>query len=139
MHTIRRALLAAPLLAASLAIAQEDIDVKPAMGIAEAWLAGLDAGRYGQGWEEAAPMLKERMEKVKWEISMESVRAPLGIPIHRKLRQALYTRSLPNAPDGEYVVIQYDTRFENRPLSTEIVTPMKDRDGAWRVSGYIIR
>ena len=127
------------LLASGLAWADEEIDVKPAMVAAEAWLAGVDAGRLGASWEAAAPMFQEAMPKIKWETTIDGVRAPLGVPITRKLRQAHYTRTLPNAPEGEYVVIQYDTRFENRPLSTEIVTPMKDRDGTWKVSGYIIR
>ena len=113
--------------------------MKPAMGVAEAWLASVDAGNYGASWEAAAPLFREAMAKIKWETTIESVRAPLGTPINRKLRQAFYTRVLPNAPEGEYVVIQYDTRFENRPLSTEIVTPMKAADGTWKVSGYIIR
>ncbi len=124
--------------ACTITLADEEIDVKPAMAVAEAWLAGVDAGRYGASWEEAAPLFKEAMAKIAWETTIESVRAPLGTPI-RKLRQAAYTRVLPNAPEGEYVVIQYDTRFENRPSSTEIVTPMRGRDGVWKVSGYIIR
>lgn len=138
MHAIRNC-AAAIVCACTIAHADEEIDVKPAMGVAEAWLASVDAGRYGASWEEAAPLFKEAMAKLRWETTIESVRAPLGTPINRKLRQAFYTRILPNAPEGEYVVIQYDTRFENRPLSTEIVTPMRGRDGTWKVSGYIIR
>lgn len=138
MRSLRPMVLAL-LLACGPAAAQEEIDVKPAMGVAEAWLASVDAGNYGASWEAAAPLFREAIAKVKWETSMESAPAPLGTPINRKLRQAFYTRVLPNAPEGEYVVIQYDTRFENRPLSTEIVTPMKAGDGTWKVSGYIIR
>jgi hypothetical protein len=59
MLPIPRAALAALLLAAGLARAQEEIDVKPAMAVAEAWLAGVDAGRYGPSWEEAAPLFRE--------------------------------------------------------------------------------
>ncbi|HXF81037.1 MAG TPA: DUF4019 domain-containing protein, partial [Usitatibacter sp.] len=58
--------------------------------------------------------------------------------IARKVRSARYTRELPNAPAGEYVVIQYDTRFERVPHAVETVTPMKDPDGTWRVSGYFV-
>jgi hypothetical protein len=45
--------------------------------------------------------------------------------------------SLPGAPDGEYVVIQYETQFEHH-TPAETVTPMLDKDGAWKVSGYFI-
>jgi hypothetical protein len=37
------------------------------------------------------------------------------------------------------VVIQFDTVFDKRPLSTETVTPMREPDGSWKVSGYLIR
>ena len=47
--------------------------------------------------------------------------------------------SLPGAPDGKYVVIQYDTVFENKSSAVETIIPMADPDGAWRVSGYFIR
>ncbi len=43
------------------------------------------------------------------------------------------------APDGEYVVIQFETSFEHKRSAIETVTPMMDRDGKWRVSGYYIK
>lgn len=57
----------------------------------------------------------------------------------RKLKSATYTKTLPGAPDGEYVVIQYDSSFVNKKSAVETVTPMLDKDGKWRVSGYFIR
>jgi Protein of unknown function (DUF4019) len=59
--------------------------------------------------------------------------------ISRKLRSADYTRKTSEPSPGEYVIIEYDTSFANRPSSIERVTPMKDKDGVWRVSGYYIR
>jgi hypothetical protein len=46
---------------------------------------------------------------------------------------------MPGAPDGEYVIIMYASQFENRADATEIVTPVREKDGSWRVSGYDIR
>jgi hypothetical protein len=66
------------------------------------------------------------------------VRGPLGEMRGRKLRQMRYTNGLPKAPPGEYVVILFDTQFGERP-SLETVTPMRDKDGNWRVAGYHIR
>ena len=40
---------------------------------------------------------------------------------------------------GEYVVIQFETSFENKKAAVETVTPMMDKDGIWRVSGYYIK
>jgi hypothetical protein len=35
-------------------------------------------------------------------------------------------------------VIQYATRFE-RANVVETVTPMRDKDGSWKVSGYYVK
>jgi hypothetical protein len=57
----------------------------------------------------------------------------------RKVKSATFTRTLPGAPDGEYVVIQFESQFENKAAAIETVTPMHDKDGVWRVSGYFIK
>ena len=57
----------------------------------------------------------------------------------RKLRSATFTKTLPGALDGQYVVIQYATSFEHRAAAIETVTPMLDKDGKWHVSGYYIK
>ncbi|MDD5138124.1 MAG: DUF4019 domain-containing protein, partial [Candidatus Omnitrophica bacterium] len=46
--------------------------------------------------------------------------------------------TLPGAPDGEYVIVQFDTTFENKKSSVESVTMSLEADGRWRVSGYFI-
>ncbi|MEO5694012.1 MAG: DUF4019 domain-containing protein [Usitatibacter sp.] len=119
--------------------ADEELDVRHAMSAAEAWLFTVDSARYGASWEEGAPILQGAVDKARWEIMLEGVRGPLGVANSRKLRSATFARVLPNAPPGEYFVIQFDTQFEKRPLSTEIVTPARGTDGTWRVAGYIIR
>jgi hypothetical protein len=70
---------------------------------------------------------------------MGAYRKPLGQLITRTLKSKTYATSLPGAPDGEYVVIQYATTFENKKSAIETITPMLDEDGKWRVSGYYIK
>ena len=70
---------------------------------------------------------------------MEAVRKPLGQTVSRSLKSKQYQTVLPGAPDGEYVVIQFNTSFEHKRSAVETVTPMKDKDGKWRVSGYYIK
>ena len=67
------------------------------------------------------------------------MRAPLGKLVSRKLKSREYAEKMPGAPDGRYVVVQYDTVFENKASAVETVTPMADPDGVWRVAGYFIR
>ena len=139
MHTIRRIAVAAACLLCAAAVAQEEIDVRPATGAAEAWLAALDARRYGESWDAAAAIFQGAIDRDKWRATVDEVRAPLGPVLARKLRSATYARRLPNAPEGEYVVIEYDTRFQNRPLTVETITPMRMADGSWKVAGYFVR
>lgn len=117
----------------------EGLDLRPADQAARAWLATVDAGRYGDSWENAAELFRQTIPKLRWETTVQAVREPLGVVVGRKVRAMNYARVLPGAPEGEYVVIQFDTRFENRPLSVETVTPMREKDGSWKVSGYFIR
>jgi len=110
-----------------------------AQASSDAWLAIVDAGNYGNSWDEAAQLFKSAVTKDQWLSALGQVRTPLGKVLSRKLKSATYTKTLPNAPQGEYVVIQYDTSFENKPGAVETVTPMLEKDGKWRVSGYFIK
>ena len=105
----------------------------------DAWLAIVDSGKYADSWDEAAQLFKAAISKAKWEDALHTVRDPLGKVVSRKVKSANYTKTLPGVPDGEYVVIQYETSFEHKPSATETVTPMLDKDGKWRVSGYFIK
>ena len=106
---------------------------------AESWLALMDAGKYGESWNEAAALFKNALDQKTWEKASTGVRAPLGKVESRSFKSRMFTKSLPGAPDGEYVVIKFETAFEHKKSATETVTPMRDPDGTWRVSGYIIR
>jgi hypothetical protein len=106
---------------------------------AKSWLELTDSERYGESWDEAARLFQSNVRREKWQTAMESVRAPLGALQSRKLQTASYTTELPNAPNGEYVVLQYRTSFRNLNSALETVTAMKEVDGTWKVSGYYIR
>jgi hypothetical protein len=110
-----------------------------AAGASQGWLDLVDAGQYGASWEEAAAYFKGAVPKSQWERTMKALREPLGKVLSRKMKSVEYTRTLPGAPDGEYVVIRYETSFEAKRSAVELVIPMFDGDGRWRVSGYHIK
>jgi Protein of unknown function (DUF4019) len=128
----------AAVLAPRAATAAEGAQAEAAAA-AEGWLETIDAGDYAASWDAAAPLFQGAVDREKWTSTLESVRAPLGKLLSRTLKSAQYTKTLPGAPDGEYVVLQFDTSFENKKVAVETVTPMKAPDGSWRVSGYYIR
>jgi hypothetical protein len=112
---------------------------KMAVTAAKNWLALVDSGKYSKSWKQAAEYFRTAINPEQWEQSLTAVRKPLGAVISRKLKSAAYKTSLPGAPDGEYIVIQFNTSFRNKKAAVETVTPMYERDGVWRVSGYFIK
>ena len=110
-----------------------------AVKVAETWLKLVDLGQYKESWSDAATFFKERVKEEDWIKMVELARNPFGTVEDRKLMKATYATSLPGAPDGEYVVIQFQTSFSKKKSSIETITPMKDTDGRWHVSGYYIK
>ena len=106
---------------------------------AESWLQLVDEGQYDASWDRAARLFKGAVTKEQWRQACSGVREPLGKVKSRKVKSREYTEKVPGAPDGKYVVVQFDSVFENKAAAVETVTPMLDADGAWRVSGYFIK
>ena len=126
-------------LSVCVVLAVESDKVKVALSSAEAWLTLVDEGRYADSWNEAAGYFRGAVKEEQWQRTLMAVRKPLGKVISREVKSKSYHTSLPGAPDGEYVVIQFETSFTNKKSGIETVTPMMDKDGKWRVSGYFIK
>ena len=134
------ALILTIILALGLSAFTQDTEKKEAAEVVAAtWLKVVDSGGYAQSWAETASGFKAAVTRPQWEQAMRANRAPLGAVQSRKLLSATYTTQLPGAPDGEYVVLQYDASFAHKKTAIETVTPVMDKDGKWRVSGYYIK
>ncbi|MDD5727388.1 MAG: DUF4019 domain-containing protein [Victivallales bacterium] len=112
---------------------------KAAVAAAENWLALIDAAQYAASWQQAAQYFKNALPEDRWLQTVKAVRKPLGAKLSRQLISKRYCTSLPGAPDGEYVVIQFKSSFKNKSTAIETVTPMRAEDGKWRVAGYFIK
>ena len=104
-----------------------------------AWLTLVDAGNYAQSWNDASVLFRQSVTESQWQSAVAAARAPLGALKSRKVQSVTLKNSLPGAPDGEYAVIQFASSFEHKASAIETVTPMKDPDGKWHVSGYYIK
>ena len=139
MKAIAAFVLAAASIVAPTLHAQEDANVAAAREAADRWLAAMDAGKTVEAWDEAAPAMQAAVTREAWGQAGAQVRAPFGAFSTRTLVSSVYTRAIPGAPAGEYVVMQYKTDFANRAGAVETVTPMRQPDGSWKVSGYYIK
>lgn len=102
------------------------------------WLSYVDSGEYVTSWSNAGALLKKQLTPQAWEDAASGARRPLGAVRSRTLRAAQHATSLPGAPDGEYVVLQFDSVFEKKAAGVETLTTVLE-DGTWRVVGYFIR
>jgi len=139
MKIVHRVIFAAFIFTAASAQTQDAEKVAGAQTAALKWLALTDAGDYARGWDAASALFQASISKSNWDAALVNSHQPLGRLLSRKLKSASYTRSLPGVPDGEYVVIQYESRFEHKDGAVETITPLLEKDGSWKVSGYFIR
>ncbi len=121
------------------AIHAEDTFAQGATAAAETWLGQVDAGDYARSWREASTYVQGAITEQAWVASLHRVRTPLGKLLSRQLKQVQHTTSMPGAPDGDYVVMQFDTRFANKQAAVETVTFLQEKKGKWKAAGYYIK
>ena len=66
------------------------------------------------------------------------VAQPLGTFIERAPANSVYKTALEGRPEGEYVSVIFLSKFDKKETQ-EVVTPVREADGKWRVTGYSTR
>jgi hypothetical protein len=135
---LRRSVLALSLLPAFRTFA-EGTAIDAARRAAGDWLALVDRGELTASWNRASTSFKAAVTSEQWLQAASGVRTPLGALAQREERSVQFTKTLPGAPDGQYVLLQYQASFEKKASSVETVTVKLDADGQWRVTGYFIK
>ena len=121
------------------AVQAEDPFAPGATGAAETWLGHVDAGHYAGSWRETSASMQSAITEQAWIASLTRVCTPLGQVVSRPLTQVQHTQSMPGAPEGDSVVMQFDTRFENNHTAVETVTLVQEKKGEWKAAGYYIK
>jgi hypothetical protein len=126
--------------------AAEDADAQPTLGDDQdtidaglKWLALIDEGHADAAWDVASAHLKSVVSRDRWVKGMSDFRKPFGKIASRKAVKFGRAHSMPDAPDGDYAIIQYETTFANGKRATEQLVWVLEGENSWRVSGYYIR
>ncbi len=116
----------------------DPVKMSDVLAAVNSWFPLIDRRRYAESWQKAAEFFKTTVSEKQWVQTLHAVRSPLGNSISRTMMSSTYKTSLPNAPDGQYVVIQLNSSFQNQKSVIETIIPMMDKDGKWRVAGYFV-
>jgi hypothetical protein len=110
----------------------------PSVAAAQKWLALSDAGNFSENWRQASGLFRQAVTEATWNDQMNTFRKPLGDLISRQLISSQAATEMPGAPDGHYVVMQFQTSFAEKKSAVETVTFMLE-DGQWKSGGYFIK
>ena len=116
----------------------DEAKVEAGFAAAEAWLSIVDQGQYEKSWDEATSYFRDAIDKSDWVKTIKAVRTHMGNVIKRERGEGEYSTTLPSAPDGEYVTMEFKTSFENKKEGIETVYVRWEADKRWRVAGYYI-
>ncbi|MGJ7503401.1 DUF4019 domain-containing protein [Variovorax sp. ZT5P49] len=103
----------------------------------------IDQGKAGELWDGATPATRKRVTRADFTSQIAKSRAPIGPPQMRTWvavnRQVVADADGDTA--GQYVSVEYETRFTNKPGGTarELVSFHLDTDRVWRFSGYVLK
>jgi RNA polymerase sigma-70 factor (ECF subfamily) len=113
-------------------------DIKAAADAAEKWLKLADEGKYGESWDIAADFFKKSTPRKRCEYVFGKMREECGKKVSREFSARSCHNSMPNAPDGKYIEMEFKSSFDNKLSAVETITAMLDKDGKWRIAGYYI-
>lgn len=103
----------------------------------------IDQHNSGELWDGATPAAKKRAQRADFVRQVTQTRAPLGAAQQRTwiaVNRQVVAEADPELA-GQYVSIEYETRFANAAARTvkETTSFRLDQDGIWRFSGYFLR
>jgi len=145
MHPTTRLLLTAAVLWSLLvgAAAAQDVEASDMVQGGMQAIQMIDQGKAEELWSGATQATRKRVTRTDFLAKLSKSRSPLGAPLQRTWvavnRQAVADPDTDTA--GQYVSIEYETRFSNKPDGTvrELVSFHLDRDRIWRFSSYVLR
>jgi hypothetical protein len=139
-----RLLLAATLLCGWLGrAAAQDVDASDMVRGGMQAIQMIDEGKAGELWDGASAVARKRMARDDFLGRIAKSRASLGTA--RMRTWVAVDRRVLADPDaeaaGQYISIEYETRFAKKPDATlrELVSFHFDGDRIWRFSGYVLR
>jgi hypothetical protein len=98
----------------------------------------VDSEKYAESWEISADLMKEQVTRQEWAEKLTKARTLSGALIKRSQKDVSYSTSAQDSPEGEYIALTFDSKYQREASVSEYVTVMLEGD-RWRVAGYFIQ
>ena len=98
----------------------------------------IDAAKYADSWQMSADMMKEKVTEKDWVEKLTKARSLSGDLIERVKKSSSYSPTAQDSPEGEYISLVFDSKYQRAESVSEYVTVMLE-GGHWKVAGYFIQ
>ncbi len=102
------------------------------------FLALVDGGKYTESWHASASLMQGKIAEKDWVEKLSEARNLSGGLVQRVRKSASYSTEAKDSPPGEYLMLIYDSAFQNADQVSEYVTVMLEGD-EWKVAGYFMQ
>lgn len=135
---IRQVLIGTLLCSSALALGLTG-GAAPLLKTSDRFLGQLDRGDYRAAWTQTTSLFQALNQQSAWAHRQETLRTAYGPLTGRQLTRLSHRDTYAQSPDGNYVIIQYDSVFRNKTTCCEtVVLDCRDKTDC-RVREYVLR
>ena len=109
-----------------------------AISIAETFSATIDDKNYQAAYQSGSKLLHLTSTENQWISEIGRTREVLGTALQRKLKAVKSIATYPGLPDGEYMLVYFETKMEHKEKAAEVLL-VAQIDGAWKVCSYHLK
>jgi len=100
--------------------------------LATSWLNLIDTEHFAESWQPLGKKLKAKYSESTWGSALHPLLSQTGKVKKRTFRSVSYSD-----PQGESVIVEFDSSFTNASVTKEIVT-LAQEDGQWKIVSYSV-
>jgi hypothetical protein len=112
--------------------------VEQAKPAAVEFLGLIDSAKYAESWESSAGLMRDKVTRNEWIDKLDKARNLSGALVQRVQKRASYATEAKDSPEGEYIMLIYESDFQRAEDVSEYVTVMLEGD-EWKVAGYFMQ
>jgi hypothetical protein len=112
--------------------------VEQAKPAAIEFLGLIDGAKYAESWESSADLMRDKVTRNDWIDKLDKARNLSGDLVQRVQKSASYATEAKDSPEGEYIMLIYESDFQRAEDVSEYVTVMLEGD-EWKVAGYFMQ